>query len=122
MTKIVDIRTRMTPNWLEKGKAALESIAPDDRETIIAFVFNIVVEDLKAGLRGKKADVFFQIIIEEFEKANPHKGCYFSDDVDGNAVPFNNDTKVCPLCAVKIRNVLLAFGIDIEKPKNKTLH
>ena len=124
MTKIVDIRTRMTPNWLERGKAVLESMSPDDQETIIAFVFNLVMEDVKAGLKGEEAEVFFEMIAEEFEKA--HKGCYFSDDVDGNAVPFDNDTKVCPLCAVKIRNVLLAFGIDIEKPKGpgpkKLLH
>jgi len=110
--KVIDIRTRMTPNWLEKGKAVLESMTDDDRETIIAFVFNLVMEDVKTGLSGENAEVFFEMIDKEFRKAHAH--CYFSIDVDGNETPYTKDTELCLLCAVKMRNILRAFGKKTE--------
>jgi len=113
--KVIDIRSKMTPTWIEKGKAVLDSMSEREQETIIAFVFNLVMEDVKTGLRGEEAEVFFEMIEQEFQKV--HKGCYFSDDVDGNAVGFTKETAVCLLCAAKVRNILRAFWLNVEEPR-----
>ena len=105
--KVIDIRSRMTPNWLKKGQAVLNAMSEQDQETIIAFVFNIVLEDVRSGLKGEESDVFFEMIDKELQKFHP---CYFSDQIDGNAVGFTKNTKVCPLCAVKIENILRYHG------------
>jgi len=120
--KVTDIRSKMTPNWIEKGKAVLGSLSEQDQETLIAFVFNLVLEDVKTGLKGEEAEVFFEMIDKEYQKY--HAECYFSDDVDGNETGFTRDTKVCLLCAIKVKNILQAFGVDIENPKvpGKMLH
>ena len=104
MTKVTDIRSKMTPNWIEKGKEVLDSMSEQDQETLVAFVFNLILEDVKTGLKGENAEIFFEMIEKEFQKS--HKDCYFSGQVDGNAVGFTKDTKVCVLCAVKVKNIL----------------
>lgn len=118
--KVTDIRSKMTPNWIEKGRAVLDSLSEQDQENIVAFVFNLVLEDVRAGLKGEEAEVFFEMIDKELQKS--HANCYFSDYVDGNAVGFTKDTKMCVLCTVKIRNILRAFGIKVDDPKTRRLH
>ena len=119
MAKKVDIRSRMTPDWIQKGKAVLDKLTSNERDIVTAYMFNIILEDVKAGLRGEEADVFFEMIDQEFQKI--HSGCYFSAQVDGNAVEFNANTNVCPLCAVKIKKVLQAFAIG-HKKIDRTIH
>jgi len=80
MTNVTDIRSKMTPNWIEKGKAILASMPEQDRDTLIAF------------------------------------GCYFGIEIDGNEVKFTKNTKLCLICAVKVRNILRAHGYKIEEP------
>jgi len=63
-----------------------------DQETIVAYVFNMVLADVEMGLKGEDAEVFFEMIDQEYQKI--HSGCYFSDQVDGNAVGFTQNTKV----------------------------
>jgi len=120
--KITDIRSKMTLNWIEKGRVVLNSMTEQDQGTIIAFVSTLILEDVKTGLKGEEAEVFFEMIDKEYQKL--HRDCYFSDDVDGNETGFTRDTKVCLLCAIKVKNVLQAFGVDIENPKvpGKMLH
>jgi len=113
--KVTDIRSKMTPSWIEKGKAVLDSMSEQDRDIAIAFVFNIVLEDVKMGLRGEEAEVFFEMIDAEYEKF--HKDCYFSDNVDRNETGFTQDTKVCLLCAIKVKNILRAFGLKVDDPQ-----
>jgi len=122
MTKVTDIRSRMTPNWIEKGRAVLDSMPEQDQETLIAFVFNLVMEDVKSGLKGEEAEVFFKMIDDEFRKA--HSDCYFGIDTDGNTTKFTKDTKLCLICAVKVRNILRTFGYKVDEPMvpGKLLH
>ena len=90
-------------------------MSEQDQETLVAFVFNLILEDIKTGLRGEEAEVFFEMIDAEYEKF--HKDCYFSDNVDGNETGFTQDTKVCLLCAIKVKNILRAFGLKVDDPQ-----
>ena len=87
-------------------------MSEQDQETIVAFVFNTVLSDVKMGLRGEEAEVFFEMIDDEFRKS--HSDCYFGIDTDGNEVRFTENIKLCLMCAVKVRNILQAFGIKME--------
>lgn len=121
MTKIVDIRSRMIPEWIKAGKEILGGMSEENQEKIIAFIFNLVLEDVKAGLsRAEDGEIFFQTINKEFEDKEferGHKQCYFSLEVDGNEVRFTEDTNLCLICAVKMMNVLRAHGVDIGTPQ-----
>jgi len=104
---------------IKAGKEILDALDQEDKENVIAFVFNIILEDVKMGLKGENAEIFFEIIAAEFQK--PHSGCYFSQKIDGNAVDFNDNTEFCPICAVKVRNILRAYGVIGTKEKKAKL-
>ena len=114
MKKVTDIRSKLTPAWIEKGKAALDSLSEQDQEYLVAFMFNLILTDVKMGLKGEEAEVFFEMIDDEFRKA--HAGCYFGIETDGNEVNFTKETKLCLICAVKVNNILRAFGYKVNEP------
>jgi len=114
MADIRDINEKLLPEWLQKGKRVLDRLPDADREAVTAFIFNVVLADVKRGLEGEDAEVFFQAINQEYEKAHGH--CYFNEQYDGNAVPFSDDTPLCLVCAVKVRNVLRWY-VDHPKPR-----
>ena len=112
---------REPSEWVKKGETLYNSMNPEDQETIVGFVFRLVLGDVRMGLAGENTDEggFFQTIDAEYQKS--HADCYFSDQVDGNAVRFIKNTKICVLCAVKVKNILRTF-MDKPKVPGKLLH
>ena len=104
MVDIRDINTKLLPEWLQKGKRIVDKMKEHEREAVTAFIVNVVIADVKRGLDGEEADVFFKMINDLYIESHGH--CYFNEQFDGNETPFSDDTSLCPICAVKARNVL----------------
>lgn len=106
----------------KEAKEALETLqamTPERREQVIRFVFEVVKADLKIGLDGEDAGIFFDEISNIFEKA--HLPCYFSGAIDGNETPFTEENAyVCEICRVKLNNIL--EYLNSSQGEKKLLH
>jgi len=102
MAEIINIKDRMTPDWITKGKAVWNKLSEEDTVSITAFVFNLVLADVQMGVDGQEHEVFFERVNRIYQAAHAH--CYFSDLIDGNETAYTG--QLCPLCAVKVRNIL----------------
>uniref|UniRef100_A0A6H1Z9L4 Uncharacterized protein n=2 Tax=viral metagenome TaxID=1070528 RepID=A0A6H1Z9L4_9ZZZZ len=119
MGEVIDLNRRRDPEWLKKGWAILDKLTPDERNAVIVHVFNLALEDVKAGVDGQPHERFFAAIDEIYTAANPHRHCYFCTDIDGNAVEYTEAISICPICLVKVTNILSKFGIERKRKKEK---
>lgn len=106
---------KLTPKYIEEAKEILANLPDDQVGSIMKFIAGQFTKEIELGLEGEvdyEDAPFFGLIDRMYEDAQP-KGCYFCDrSIDGNAVPFEDKTKLCLTCKLKVANLLVAFGID----------
>ena len=99
MAKIYDLREKLTPPWIRKGKAAMDKLQPEEQDAAMAFMFNLILADVRNGLAGEDNEIFFDLINAEFEKGH---NCYFNPHIMPESIKFTDTTRVCKLCAIKL--------------------
>jgi len=91
----------------------LDAMPVDKRTKVIELVFQMVLDDVKSGVKGERAGIFFEQIALVYEDA--HFPCYFSGQIDGNEIPFGEGTAyLCESCRVKLDNIL-TFLSDLAR-------
>jgi hypothetical protein len=117
-TKILkDIKDAEKGAWYDDGIDAINSLDPETANRIMTFLLTYVMTEVRVGLCLVDTEEapgelkIFDKIADIYEEAAD--GCYFcSDLVDPNADEYGPDTRVCPMCALKLANFTQALGID----------
>ena len=115
MSKIIDFDKKLsdyqrklrdnTDIGFKKAWAVYQDMDPVKRELMIGLLFTIIKSDVSEGLKGEDHSIFFEEIDDLYDKANDTT-CYFcNDNIDGNAVGFDNDTDLCLGCYTKVRSL-----------------
>lgn len=122
MADIIDISKRILKQengWVEKGLSALASVSEEDARAIIDFFSQYTLKEIRIGLGLDEIDEdielpIFNAVHKIYEEAAG--GCYFcSDEVDPNAEQFGPDSKLCPMCQLKLANFTEALNIPADK-------
>ena len=117
--KIIDFNKILKDKdtWYEDGIAAINSLDPETANQVMTFLLTYVMTEVRVGLGLVDTEEdpgelkIYDKIADIYEEAAGD--CYFcSDLVDPNADEYGPDTRVCPMCALKLANFTTALGID----------
>lgn len=117
--KIIDFTKilKEKDTWYDDGIDAINSLDPEIANEIMTFLLTYVMTEVRVGLGLVDTEEdpgelkIFEKIADIYEEAAGD--CYFcSDAVDPNADEYGPDTRVCPMCALKLANFTTALGID----------
>ena len=118
-TKILkDIKDAEQGAWYNDGIEAINSLNPETANRVMTFLLTYVMTEVRVGLGLVDTEEdpgelkIFDKIQDIYDEARI-TDCYFcSDAVDPNADEYGPNTRVCPMCALKLANFVTALGID----------
>lgn len=123
MEKIIDLVSIIKAKkgaWYDDGVAAINNLDVETANRIMTFLLTYVVAEVRVGLNLVNVDEehgkleIYDKIAELYEEAAG--SCYFcSELIDPNADEFDQNTILCPMCALKLANFVQALGIDPGK-------
>ena len=117
-TKILkEIKDAEQGVWCDDGIEAINSLDPKIANRIMTFLLTYVMTEVRVGLGLVDTEEdpgelkIFDKIQDIYDEAAGD--CYFcSDLVDPNEDEYNSQSRICPMCTLKLANFVTALGID----------
>lgn len=123
--KLIDITKYLKQRSSINKEVALDvlhSLETEYAENVIEFILEYALTELKVGLGlidpPEDLDIedlhIFNKIADIYEQAAGN--CYFcSESIDPNEDEFNIESKLCPICKLKVANIAEFLGVPAKK-------